>query len=88
MLRYWFKFWSSRENRATRSERGSIIASFITDLVNLNLIKNKKTLMVLTLSITTELETNSESDIDPKNTFITPLNIETSSTNEIRQLFC
>lgn len=44
--------------------------------------------MVLTLSITTELETNSELHIDPKNTFITPLNIETSSTNEIRQLFC
>lgn len=44
--------------------------------------------MVLTLSITAELETNSESDIDPKNTFITPLNTETSSTNEIRQLFC
>ena len=44
--------------------------------------------MVLTLSITAELETNSESDIDAKNTFITPLNIETSSTNEIRQLFC
>ena len=65
------------------------IASFITDLINLNLIENIKTPNGSSDSfyITRVPEKNSELDIDPKNTFIALMNIETSSTNEIRQSF-
>ena len=50
---------------ATRSERGSVLASFITDLINMNLIENKKTPNGSnSFYITVELEKNSELDLD------------------------
>ena len=61
------------------TERESI-ASFITDLINLNFIENKKIPNGFdSFYITTELEKNPELDINPANTFIISVSIETSS---------